>query len=117
MRAETHRLEIVDHSWTKAKDLGILLSQAVYIIDIKIKQLHIVEVVCKLIEAYVGYGAVLLMSVYFFHAAALYVPETESWVDLWFSLLYFVLFIYAFKKTALPPLNVFPYLMVFYVLL
>ncbi len=70
------------------------------------------NVVCELVETYIGYGAVLLVMVYFFHWAALNVPETESGVGLGFSFFDFVLFINTFEETALPPLNVFPYFMV-----
>ena len=112
LKALTHCLQIVYHPWTEAKDLCILLSQGVYIINVKVKKLHIMNVVGKLVETDVGYGAVLLVVVHFFHWAALDVPETESGVGLGFTLFDFVLLVNTFEETALPPLDVLPYFMV-----
>jgi hypothetical protein len=71
------------------------------------------NVVSELVKTYVGYGTVLFTMVYFFYTAALYVPETESRVGLGFSLFDFMFFVYTFEETALPPLDVLPYFMIF----
>lgn len=101
-------MQIVDHSGTERENLSVLLGKKVYIVVIEVKELHVMDVVSKLVETYVSNRVAFFVVVKFLHAAALNVPQTESRVRFRLALLYFMLLVNAFQQTALPPLYVLP---------